>query len=131
MMTQRRKDSQFQDLKDVYPDARLTQDRKFVLIPKILLPSKFNRRSTPVLISLTKQHMLFGLPTVYVSKNLKIRPSRRSGFQKSTHLDEVLTEDGMLRKGWVKLCWYNPPKAKNRVNSWPTSLFTSRGFRND
>lgn len=107
------KDSQFEVLKKVYPDAKLTKDRKFVLIPKILLPNKFNRRSTPVMISLTKQYELFGFPSVYVPKKLKIRKGRGVGFQKSTHLDEVLTEDSMLRKGWVKLCWYNPPKAKN------------------
>ena len=112
-MTRSRKNSQFQDLKEVYPDAKLTQDMKFVLVPEILLPSKFNRRSTPVLITLTKQYTLFGFPAVYVSKKLRIRKSRGLGFKKSTHLDEILTEDGMLRKGWVKLCWYNPPKAKN------------------
>lgn len=107
------KDSQFQSLKEVYPNAKLTQDRKFVLVPEILLPSKFNRKSTPVLLSLTKKHMLFGFPAVYVSKKLKIRRSRGLGFKKSKHLDEVLTEEEMLRKGWVKLCWYNPPKAKS------------------
>lgn len=112
-MTRNWKDSQFQDLKKVYPDAKLTQNRKFVLVPEVLLPSKFNRRSTPVIISLTKQYELFGFPSVYVTKKLRIRKSRGSGFQKSTHLDEILTEDKMLRKGWVKLCWYNPPKAKN------------------
>ena len=112
-MRRSRKDSQFQDLKEAYPDAKLTRDRKFVLVPEVLLPNKFNRRSTPVLISLTKQHALFGFPSVYVSKKLKIRKSRSLSFKKSTHLDEILTEDEMLRKGWVKLCWYNPPKAKN------------------
>lgn len=104
-------DSQFQQLKDVYPDAKLTHDRKFVLVPEVLLPSRFNRRSTPVLISLTKQYMLFGFPAVYVSNRLRIRKGRGSGFQKSSHLDEVLTEDELRR--WVKICWYNPPKAKN------------------
>lgn len=112
-MRRSRKDSQFQDLKEVYPDAKLTHDRKFVLIPKVLLPRKFNKTSTPVLISLTKRHMLFGFPSVYVSKKLRIRRSLGSGFKKSTHLDEVLTEEEMLRNGFVKLCWYNPPKAKN------------------
>lgn len=112
-MTPSRKDSQFQDLKDVYPDAKLTHDRKFVLVPEILLPSKFNRRSTPVLISLTKQHALFGFPSIYVSRKLRIRKSLGLRFQKSTHLDEILTEGEMLRNRWVKLCWYNPPKAKN------------------
>ena len=112
-MTRSRKDSQFQQLKDVYPDAKLTEDSKFVLVPEVLLPSKFNRRSTPVIISLTKRYELFGFPSVYVSKKLTIRKSQRSSFRKSMHLDEILTEDEMLRKGWVKLCWYNPPKAKN------------------
>ena len=109
-MTRNQKESQYQDLKAAYPDAKLTRDREFVLVPEILLPSRYNRRSTPVLISLTKH---FGFPAVYVSKNLRIRKSRISGFKKSRHLDEILTEEGMLRSGWVKLCWYNPPRAKN------------------
>ena len=112
-MRRSRIDSQFQDLKEVYPNAKLTHDRNFVLVPEILLPSKFNRRHTPVLISLTRRHALFGFPSIYVSRKLRIRKNHRLGFQKSMHLDEVLTEDEMLRKGWVKLCWYNPPKAKN------------------
>jgi hypothetical protein len=109
----RRIDSEFQGLKVAYPDAKLTQDKKFVLVPEVLLPGKFNKKSTPVLISLTNQYLLFGFPAVYVSKNLRIRKSWSRSFQKSRALDEVLTEDEMLRKGWVKLCWYNPPKTKN------------------
>ena len=109
-MTHNRMESQYQDLKNAYPEAKLTKDRRFVLIPKVLLPSKYNRRSTPVLISLTRH---FGFPAAYVSRKLRIRKSRISGFKKSRHLDEILTEEGMLRSGWVKLCWYNPPRAKN------------------
>jgi hypothetical protein len=112
-MIRDRKYSQFLELKDVYPDAKLTNDRKFVLVPEVLLPSKFNRKSTPVLISLTEQYLLFGFPAVYVSRNLRIRKSWNDSFQKSRHLDEILTEEEMLRNGWVKLCWYNPPKVKN------------------
>lgn len=111
-MARSRMDSQFQNLKKIYPDAKLTRDRKFVLISNILLPSRFNKRSTLLLISLTRQYSLFGVPAVYVSKKLRIR-SRGLGFKKSTHLDEILTEEEMLKNGFVKLCWYNPPKAKN------------------
>lgn len=108
-MMRKQFDSSFQDLKSAFPSAKLTFDRKFVLVPGVLLPERFNRRGTRVLISLTKQYELFGLPAVYVPRELRIR--RGQGFRKSHHLDEQLTEDEMLRKGWVKLCWYNPPKA--------------------
>lgn len=111
MLLKSRIDSQFEDLKKAFPDAKLTNDRKFVLIPKLLLPNKFNKRSTPVLVSLTNEYDLFGFPSVYVSRSLRIRKNGR--FVKSRHLDESLTETDMLSKNWVKLCWYNPPKAKN------------------
>jgi hypothetical protein len=108
-----RTDLDFEELKRAYPNAKLTRDRKFVLVPEVLLPSKFNNRSTPVLISLTDVYTGFGFPAVYVSRRLRIRKRSGLGFQKSMHLDRILTEEGMLRKGWVKLCWYNPPKANN------------------
>jgi hypothetical protein len=114
-MIQNRTDSDFETLKRAYPDAKLTRDRKFVLVPEVLLPSKFNSRSTPVLISLTDQYTAFGLPAVYVLRRLRIRKRLGSGFQKSSHLAEILTEEEMLRKGkgWVKLCWENPPRVNN------------------
>jgi len=107
----KRKEKQFLELKKAFPEAKLTEDRKFVFIPSIYLPDKYNRESTPLLISLTKRNALFGFPAVYVSRKLRIKKGRR--FVKSVSLDENLTETEMLRKGWVKLCWYNPPKAKN------------------
>lgn len=111
-MMRDRIDSSFQDLKSVFPKAKLTDDRKFILVPGVLLPDKFNRRSTHVLISITKQYKTFGLPAVYVQKDLRIR-RRGHSFRKSRHLNELLTETEMLRKGWVKLCWYNPPKVNS------------------
>jgi hypothetical protein len=110
-MMRKQIDFSFQDLKSAFPNAKLTGDRKFILVPGVLLPDRFNRSSTQVLISLTKQYETFGLPAVYVRKDLRIR--RGNSFRKSHHLDEILTEDEMLRNGWVKLCWYNPPKFKN------------------
>lgn len=112
-MMQNRTDSDFETLKKAYPNAKLTRDRKFVLVQEVLLSSKFNSRSTPVLISLTDQYTGFGLPAVYVLRRLRIRKRFGSGFQKSTHLAEILTEEEMLRKGFVKLCWENPPRVKN------------------
>jgi len=110
-MWQNRIDSQFESLKEAFPAAKLTQDRKFVRIPSLLLPEKFNMKSTPVLISLAKEYELFGFPAVYVSRNLRIR--RHGTFVKSRHLDENLTETEMLGNNFVKLCWYNPPRFKN------------------
>ncbi len=106
----KRIEKEFLELKKAFPDAKLTKDRKFILIPSISLPSKYNRKSTPLLISL-KKHVLYGFPAVYVSRKLRIRKGRR--FVKSVSLDESLTELEMLRRGWVILCWYNPPKTKN------------------
>lgn len=126
-MMRKQTDSSFQDLKSAFPNSKLTVDRKFILVPGVLLPDKFNRRSTQVLISLTKQYELFGLPAVYVQRDLRIR--RRRGFRKSLHLDELLTENEMLRKGWVKLCWYNPPEFKNLIQLMANVIFYLEGLQ--
>jgi hypothetical protein len=108
MQTQRI-DWDFQLLKQtaVGANAAITNDRKFVLIPRIALPPKFNFPSTPILISLTSQYTMFGIPAVFVSRALRIFGER------SRHLDELLTEPEMLEHDWVKLCWYNPPIASS------------------
>jgi len=102
-------DAEFKKLQSVYPEATITADREFVLIPEVQLPSKFNMPSTPVLISVTPQYSMIGVPgvpAVYVSKALRVHG------RKSMHLDENLTESEMLENGWVKLCWYNAPIVK-------------------
>ena len=104
-------------------DAKVTSDRKFVLIPRVALPAKFNLRSTPVLISLTNQYTLFGFfPAVYVNRSLTVFK------RKSVHLDENLTEHEMLTNGWVKLCWYNPPPANGLRQLLANVIFYLEGL---
>lgn len=52
------------------------------------------------------------------STRLRVKEAQnpqKGSFKKSLHLDEILTEDRMLRDEWAKLCWYNPPKAENPI----------------
>lgn len=127
MMRQSRIDFEFKKLKEVFPDTKLARDRTFIYIPTVLLPHKFNENSTPVLISLTKEYTMFGVPAVYVSRKLKIR--RGNGYYKSVSLDENLTETDMLQKGWVKLCWYNPPKTRNLCELMANVIFFLEGLK--
>lgn len=102
---------EFPQIKEVFPDAELSQDFTMLTIHRFPLNhNKFNKSHTRLLISFNKKYQWAGGPAIYVDSNLRVFG------RKSDHLDQFLTEPKMLVEGWVKLCWYNVPQTTSAID---------------
>lgn len=101
---------EFPKIKEVFPDAELSQDFTMLTIPRFPLNrSKFNKSSTRLLISFNRKYQWAGGVAIYADSDLKVFG------RKSAHLDPFLTEPKMLLGGWLKLCWYNIPQTRSVI----------------
>jgi len=91
----------FQKIRRVWPSAELSNSFRYLLIRDFPLCSRFNYPSTPLLIKMNLDYDYIP-PEAYVDRKLRIWDS--GGWRKSRHLDESLTPEEFLEKGWVKLC---------------------------
>jgi len=80
-----------------FPSSLLSNTYNHLLIKDLQLPSKFNLRTTYMLIRLHPDSD-YKAPEAYVDNRLQLYG------KKSRHLDALLTEVEMLVRGWVKLC---------------------------
>lgn len=87
----------YKRLRQAFPSSILSKERKYLLIPELRLPKRFNPRKTPMLIKLHPESDYLA-PEAYVDRRLRVNSER------SHHLDECLTESELLERGWVKLC---------------------------
>jgi len=115
-MSKKRLLYEFSELKRAFPDAKITDDGRFLYIPELALPPKYNMSSTPVLISLTKDYedWLYEVPATYVSSGLRLKHGRSSAL-------EAPTPPELRAAGWGKLCWRNPPDVA-RLREFVASL---------
>ncbi|RLI17749.1 hypothetical protein DRO49_03195 [Candidatus Bathyarchaeota archaeon] len=91
-------------------DAELSNTFHYLLIRNVPLPRKFNQPYTHILIE-NNPSSDYIPPNAYVERTLRIWDSYLGKYVRSTHLDESLTPQRMLDKGWVKLCYrinWNP-----------------------
>jgi hypothetical protein len=101
---------EFPAIKQVFPDAELSEDSTILTIPRFPLNrAKFNKSSTRLRISFNRKYQWMGGPAIYADSDLKVFGS------KSGHLDLFLTEPKMLAGGWHKLCWYNVPRTRSVI----------------
>ncbi len=112
-MDRKRIEYEFWKLKEAVPGVKITEDRRFVLIPSIMLSDRYNLPSTPALINFEGSELV-GLGEVYVSSKLLVNGEKSIAF-----LDPV--DENMKNAGWLRLCWKNPPPVEN-LRSFVASL---------
>jgi len=85
-------------------DVELSNSFRYLLIRKVRLPAKFNQVYTDILIE-NDPYSDYTPPNAYVERTLRVWKAYLGKYAKSAHLDESLTPQQMLDKGWVKLCY--------------------------
>ena len=91
-------------------DVELSNSFRYLLIRKVRLPAKFNQVYTDILIE-NDPYSDYTPPNAYVERTLRVWKAYLGKYAKSAHLDESLTPQRMLDKGWVRLCYlinWNP-----------------------
>ncbi len=107
-MNRKRLLDEFARLKEAYPGAKLTDDGRFLFLPSVLLPPKYNIRSTSVLISLVpKQNHTVQLPQVFVPEKL------REAYGPNLSFVPLPDNHKLASGGWMLLCWQNPPDVED------------------